>query len=210
MTLKLQHAAVAVTLALASWGAQATDHLLGLAGKLADATTSSFDSGSTHYDDWQLGLSGLDTSNAITVSAGDTIGVLITFDGQLTVPASVNLTFYTVAFDGSGFLGDPVATSGHYTLNLAGVPILSAASNCSTSSQMTNCWVRSSPGDNGPITFDEVLVNFKVDTLSAPVSLDHARFSYTLFSPAAVPEPLTSSLMLAGLAALALKRRRAD
>lgn len=207
MAFNLRQAAVATAFAVASLGAQAESHSISLNGVLGNASSFSFDSGSIHFDNWQLNLQGLDSDAPLTLSQGDTLRALITFDGPLTVPASVTLTYFTFALTGTGFVGD-VQTDGQYELKLNSVSVLAKPSNCGTATQMANCWVLFPP-NNGAITFDEVVVDFTVTALSAPVSIDGAEFSYSLFSPvAAVPEPMSAGLLLAGLAGLAWMRRR--
>lgn len=208
MPFNVRTVAVAATVALASWGAQATSYVYGLSGALADAQVSTFDNGGTRFDQWHLPLTGLDAGNEAIVQAGDTFRALITLDAPLTVPTSGNLTFYTFALGGSGFDGNSVGTSGQFSLKLAGVTLAGSSSNCGTSSQIAFCWVFLPPA-NATITFDEVLMDINIDTLAVPATVNSASFNYSLFSPSAVPEPMSSSLLLAGLAGLAWKRRRA-
>ena len=206
----IRYAALTAALALVSFGAQASNYVLNLSGTLASAGTNGFDSGGTHYDQWFLSLNGLDSSNAITLSQGDSVSAVITFDGPLTVPASVDRTSFVFVLAGPGFPSDPIQTSGTASLSLLGTSVASSATNCGTSTQIASCW-GTIPPDNGSVSFDQVTLNFSVDTLSTPGTANASVFAYTLFSPSApVPEPISSVLLLAGLGALVLRRRQSE
>ncbi len=200
--------AVAV-LALGIGQAQAANFSFDLTGIADDGSFSNQTIGSTRYDQWYLGLSGLDSTNAVLVSLGDTIDATITLDKSFTIPASVDLTFFI--FGLRGFSGIPAATDAS-TISFfnGGVPGPSGpigGGNCSSSGQLPSC-ILFSPPDNTPITFDKLTATFTISVLAEPSNLDNAFISYSLFSPA-IPEPETYAMLLAGLGLLgAIARRR--
>ena len=85
MTLRLKALALAAVLAGASQ-AHAADFTLSLTGMTADFAESPSTSGGVFYDNFYLPLQGLDASNAITVSLGDTIESTVTLDSHLHDP----------------------------------------------------------------------------------------------------------------------------
>lgn len=176
--------------------AQATTHDISLTGTLASGQFSSFDGGNTHYDQWLLQL---DTFSSISVSQGDSINATITLDQSFTMPASAQLTSFAFFMTGTSFPAIDTGTSGTTAFfNLTVPGSTGTTSSTTTSSQLANSVVFFPP-NNGAMTFNSLTSNFVIDTLGAPVTLNQASISYTLFSPSAVPEPETYAMLLAGL-----------
>jgi PEP-CTERM motif len=206
---RLLLAASAIALSVAH--AQATTFDLALTGVVADGTYASGNNILGHYDAWFLTVSGLDSTNAITVSQGDMIDAAVTLDTLFTIPASIERTVFSLILTGSSF--DPAIytnTSGTTSFfngssQVAGGPSIDN----SDSGQLANS-VIFFPPNNTAITFDSVASNFTITALSEQQSLDGAFIEYVLFSPT-VPEPSTWAMMLAALGGLGLaaSRRRA-
>ena len=161
--------ALAAALCVATVSTQATTHGLTLAGIIGDGVSSSYDFNTTHYDQWSLGLSGLDSGNAINVDVGDVINATITFDSSLTIPASIDLTWVELSLRGSSFPhGDTATGNGEITFfNGSVAGITATGGNCSTMDSFPICWTWSPP-DNGPITFDKVTLKAKACRSTRP------------------------------------------
>ena len=210
---RLMTLAAASAAALWVGQAQAATFDLELSGVVANGSFSSQEIGPTHFDQWFLSLSGLDAGNAITVSQGDTINATVTLDQPFTIPASAQITSFTLFLFGSAFPSIDTGTSGTTDFFLGGVQGPHGAASTGTCCQLANS-VDFFPPDNGAITFDKVVSSFTIDSLGQPVTLDGSAISYTLFSPiAGVPEPAGWALMLLGFgglgATLRSKRRLA-
>ena len=199
--------------ALALWAgqAQAATFSLNLTGVVANSQFFSFDSGGTHYDQWLLPLSGLDPSDQITVSQGDTIDATITLDQLFTIPASVQLTNIGFFLSGSAFPAINTGVTGTTTLFNGLTQVVTGSATTTTSSQLANTADFFSP-NNPAFTFDSMTSSFNIYDLSQSATLNNAAISYTLFSPSAVavPEPGTWAMMLIGLGGLgaAMRSRR--
>ena len=194
--------------ALCAGHAQAATFTLNLTGVVADGVFFHFNSGGTHYDQWLLPLMGLDSSNQITVSQGDTINATVTLDQLFTVPASQQLTSFSFLTTGSSFPAINTGVSGATTFFNGITPIKGGSGSTTTSSQLAND-VGFFPSNNTAFTFDSVTSNFTIDTLGQPATLDRASISYTLFSRA-VPEPASWAMLLIGFSGLgaAMRSRR--
>jgi PEP-CTERM motif len=195
------------TLCAATAVAQATTFNLGLTGALANESTYSFDSGGTHYDLWNLDLSGLNAGNAITLNNGDVVNTTITLDGAHTMPASVDGSFFFLQLRGSAFPTTETGVDSTTTFLLGGSPVLTRSSGVGTSGQISAGFYLPPP-TNLAYTFDKVVVSFTINTLAVPATIDSADMLTQLNSPTAVPEPETYALMLAGMAAMGFLVRR--
>lgn len=210
MSLTWNAGAAALALVMASVGQARAAHTdLALTGTVGNGQALVQVIGNTRYDQWFLQLDGLDANAAFSVSQGDSITATITLDQSLTVPASVDFTTLLLIFQGTGFAGDSVASSGSLDLSNLGSLVVNRVQSASSSGQLP-AGTGFGPPDNTAITFDSMVWTLSIDTLSQPANLDHALFYYTLFSPA-VPEPATYALMLLGVGALGglAKRRQA-
>jgi hypothetical protein len=218
-TLIKRSLAIAV-LALGIGQAQATVFNLNLSGTVSDGTYSSYDWNTTHYDTWWLNLSGLDSSNAISVAVGDTVNATITLDHSFTIPSSVDQTWIELSLSNSngGFpAGDTGTTNDTVAFFNGGVAGPSGTgSNCSSNGFFPSCNLFYGPSYPS-ITFDQVIMSFDVEKFGtmAPgetATLDSAQFGYYLFSPAQVvspvSEPETYSMILVGLGLLGVMARR--
>lgn len=208
----VQRALAASAFALVVGHAHAATYTLDLHGVVADGATGHFDGGGVHYDQYSVYLTGLDSTNSFTVVEGDVINATVTFDEELTIPASVTRTNFAFFVEGDTF--PSVDTGVHGTISIFDGPnlVLSQGSGAGTSGFLANT-IDIYPPDNGPITFDSFTSSFTIDTLSDPGTVNRAVFDYTLVGPAAVPEPAAWALMLVGFgglgAALRLSHRSA-
>ena len=199
-------AGLAFALALGVGQANAGTVTLNLSGKPSKAILGAFESGSEFFKTWDLSLSGLDPTT--TLSQGDTVQVTLTLDDPLTVPASTDYTFYALYLFSSGFASVPTQTTGSMTF-------FDGGSQVATGSAVTGGFgavdktVSFTPPNNGAMTFDSVTLDFSIDELASPQTVDTAVFAYQLASPA-VPEPGTWALILSGCGGLglALRHRR--
>lgn len=192
--------AASVAFALIVGSAQAANFDLTLTSTVASVTYDSFTSGGTHYDQGVFTLSGLDDTDSITVSNGDTIDATITLDQPFTVPGSQQLTSYVLGLTGPGFPSGSTGTSGTTNFYLAGNFVNGGSAGTSTAEQIASS-VAFDPPNNGALTFDTVTSDFTITQLSGPATLDNAIFYYTLFS-SAVPETSTWAMMLVGFGGL--------
>ena len=202
--------ALVVACSLWAGSAQAAEHNITLTGVVADGFFQPpFSIGGTTYDQWSLGLSGLDAGSPLAVELGDTFNVTILLDTAFTVPASVTLTAFGLGLGGSGFPDVDTATSENLFNFYSGIDLVKSGgpSSTSTHGQIPSSIIFFSP-DNGAFTFDSVKTSFKISTLSDPGTLDFAVLSYTLFSPAAVPEPTTWAMMIIGFGGVGALMRR--
>jgi PEP-CTERM motif len=203
-------AALATALVLCPVKSQAASYTLDLTGTIAFGTFNSFDGPTTHFDSWMLVLGGLDPMNAITVEMGDVITLNVMLDGDFTVPASVDRTFFYAQFRGPSFPSGPNEVSGNFTFLNGGVDVLTSLPVLSSGAEGTFLSATTSfnPPANTAFTFDELTTTFTIDVLSGPAVLDFANLGYQLDSP--VPEPSAAILLgLGGLSFIGLRRRRA-
>ena len=101
-------AAVAMATFAIAGVAKAAADTLDLTGVVADSTYGTANFGGTSYSTWMLPLSGLDVTNAITVSQGDHIDGNIDLDQAFTVkiPQSNAPTFFDLVLTGVFPAGD--------------------------------------------------------------------------------------------------------
>ena len=202
----LAGAAALSALFLAS-GAQAASFTLNLNGQVANFTQQTLTCCGSSFDAHFLNLTGLDSSNAITVNQGDTINATVTLDQLLTVPASQVRTDFLLFVNGTGLPSNPTAVSGTFTLFNGATQIASYTYSSSTSGGLAN-FAAIFPPNNVAFTFDSFTDNFSIDTLAQTSVLNNSSIEYALVS-VAVPEPAAWALMLigVGLAGAALRRQ---
>jgi len=151
---------------------------------------------------FSLPLSGLDSTNPITVVQGDILDVTVTLDQAKTIPTSPYYTNLLLFLNGSTFPAENTGVNGTFTfyLNDAVVNVFSYGS---TTSQALASYAAVFPPYNGSFTFDSFTDDFTINTLGTPATLDSSRFEYDLVS-SAVPEPSTWAMMLLGFAGLGI------
>jgi hypothetical protein len=206
----ITYLAAAVAAALLSGHAQAAT-AIDLQGDISAFNEFQQDFGGLHFDQFLLTLTGLDNSNAFTVSQGDEVDATVSLNGLLTVPLSkvrTDLIFYLF---GTGFSG---STGMHGVLNFYdGAVLVNSFGYSSGSTGQLAGFAAVFPPDNGAFSFDSFTATLLIDTLSSPVTLNGSGFQYALVSNAvAVPEPATWAMMLLGFgllgAGMRSRRRR--
>ncbi|HLZ84662.1 MAG TPA: PEPxxWA-CTERM sorting domain-containing protein [Caulobacteraceae bacterium] len=198
----LKSLAVAGVAALAAGQAQATTFSDSLSGVVANFTHSSFNSGGKHYDRYILPLSGLDSTNAFTVSMGDTIDSTVTLDMPYTIPVSMLYTNILEIHTGSSFPNENTAVTGTFSFFDGGTLVNTFNYISSTSGSLAS-YTANFPPTNAAFTWDSFTNDFTIDTLATPATLDGAYFFYDLVSAGgAVPEPAAWTMMLVGFGLL--------
>ena len=181
---------------------QAAVFNLSLTGQVANFVESQFDSGGTHVDEFDLALSGLDPSNAITVSQGDEIDSTVTLDSTYTIAASQLQTNLLHFLFGSNFPAEPTEVgSGTFTFYDGVTPVLTLNFGSSTFGALVG-FAFTLPPNNGAFTFDSFTDDYTITNLATPATLDSSEFTYQLLSTAVVPEPATWVMMLIGFGGL--------
>jgi hypothetical protein len=196
MKLVVKSLAVAGVVALAAGQAQATTFTDNLSGLVSNFTEQQFNFNGDHYQRFILPLSGLDSSNAFTVSQGDMIDSTVTLDQPYTIPTSQLYTNILEIHTGSAFPNENTAVDGTFTFFLAGSPVATFTYISTTSDQLAS-YTANFPPNNGAFTWDSFTNDFTIDTLATPATLDGSYFFYDLVS-SAVPEPAAWAMMLLG------------
>lgn len=203
---------LAVASAAVAWGgfAQAATFNLNLSGALADYVVEpSFDCCGFHVAPSFLPLTGLDGTDSITVNQGDVFTVTVTLDGSLTIPASVSRTDVTLLLTGSAFPSENTGLENEVVdfTNL-GSEVLHISGESTTTSSQLAVFNPLFPPDNGPLTFDQIVYSFDIQTLGQSATLDGASLNFDrLAATAGVPEPASWALMLLGFGGLGVTLR---
>jgi hypothetical protein len=157
----------------------------------------------SHYTNWELALSGLDSSNSFSVAVGDTINVTIQLDHSFLFPAPP-VSFQSFTF---WLKGSPSAIGFNTTTEVNLTPLNGA--NAGPTYSSTGCGAGSSVGASpflcasafysniSPIQFDSLLLSMQVISLTSPFVVNGTYFSWNLQTP--VPEAPTLALMLLGM-----------
>lgn len=197
MTFSLKSLAALAALTIAASGAHAATYTVTQTGAIADFQASQFDFGGNHYNRFILPLSGLDSSNAFTVSQGDSIDATVTLDGAYTIPQSQLYTNILQIFTGSAFPNENTGVDGTFTF-FDGLTQVASFGYSSTTSGDLASYAANFPPNNGAFTFDSFTNDLVINTLATPATVDGGYFFYDLVSHA-VPEPATWAMMLVGL-----------
>ncbi len=184
--------------AAASQPAQAASFGLTLSGNVADFFNFPAECCGVSFNEFSLDLSGLDASNAITVSQGDTINAVVTLDQLYTIPASPDRTDILLYLFGSAFPDEDTGVQGTFTFFSGGVEVASYGYGSGTSNQLA-AFAALSPPNNTALTFDSFTNDLTITKLAQSATLDRANFTYSLDTTIpAVPEPASWAMMIGG------------
>jgi hypothetical protein len=200
--------------ALAAPIAHANTYDLTLTGMVANFMESHFSIGPVMFDQFFFPLSGLDSSNQLTVFVGDTINSTVTFDAPLTIPASQYRTDIAHYYFGNftSFPPNDVSASGTVTFFDGATPVATFPWGGSGAASVVGVNILFKP-DNGPLTFTSFTDSLTIASIPAPslATLNESDFVYALGSTA-VPEPQAWIMMLVGFGGMgawaATARRR--
>ena len=196
MTILMKALAAVAGLTIGASTAHATVYTTTQTGAVANFQASQFTFGGNHYDRFILPLSGLDSSNAFTVSLGDTIDATVTLDGLYTIPTSQLYTNILQIFTGSGFPNENTGVDGTFTFYNGGTQVASFNYSSTTSGSLAS-YTANFPLNNVAFTFNSFTNAVHINDLATPATLDGGYFFYDLVSSAA-PEPATWTMMLVG------------
>ena len=213
MNARIKLLTASAVLVLTCRSANAANFNLSLTGDVSNFNEYQFDSGNRHYDSFDLGLSGLDSTNAITVSQGDTVHASVALDSAYTIPMSPDHTDFLLYLEGSNF---PAENTGNFgTFNFYnGAALVRSFTFGSTTSDQLSSYAAFYGANNTAFTFDSFTDDFTIDTLAQPATLDSSFLSYSVVSQTAgaVPEPATWAMMVGGFAVIggSLRARRKE
>jgi len=197
-------AAVAALGAGAASQSHATAFTLSLTGDPTTFTETQFISGSSAYDQFSMGLSGLDATNAITVSQGDTISSTVTLTSAYTIGTASGHTDILQFFFGEGFPSENTGVDGTFNF-YDGASLVATFGYSSTTSSSLASYTANFPPGNPAFTFDSFTNDLTINDLATSATLDNSSFSYALVTP--VPEPATWVMMMLGVGAAGLALR---
>ncbi len=190
--------------------AQAATYSVALSGDVSTFQVSNFPFNGQTYDEYSLNLTGLDSSDSITVSQGDTIDATVTLSSAYTIPASMARTDFLLELTGSSFPSENTGVAGTFTLFDGDTQVGQFGYGSTTSDQLSN-YAAILPPENGAYTITSFTDDFTIGQLTMSATLDGSNFTYALVSNG-VPEPISWATMLVGLAAvggMARSRRQA-
>jgi hypothetical protein len=186
--------------------ASATTYNLELSGNSSNLAVNSFTAfgGGTQG---LLGLSGLDATNAISVVQGDSVNVVVTLSGLITIPMATGQTVVDDLFAGLGFDGSDVHANSVITFYNGSTPV-AYIGDAGTAGQVAS-GIQYGPGTT--LSFDHYTDSFTINELTGTASLTSATFTYDRFNPTPAPEPATWMLTIAGMGVVggAMRRKRA-
>jgi hypothetical protein len=169
---------------------------LSLSGKVGEFSESQSDVGGLRFDQFELVLSGLDASNAIAVSQGDTVNITVTLDDDYWIPASELDTPFIQSLTGV-FPPGKTDVSGVFNLLCDGMPEATIVYDSSSLGQLRSLGIVGP--DKTAIEFDSFTNNFTIGSLASPATLVSSSFSFIHVS-SSVPELSSWAMMLLGFA----------
>jgi hypothetical protein len=203
----MKYLAAGAVAALIGGSAQAASFDVALKGQVANFTNFQIPFNGMLFNEFSLNLTGLDSTDAITVSQGDTINATVTLDSAYTIPTSQIRTDLLLFLSGSAFPAENTGVNGTFNFYNAGMLVNSFSYDSTTSGQLASFAAVFAP-NNGAFTFDSFTNDFTINTLMTSATLDGSNFTYALVSH--IPEPASWAIMLMGFAGLGatLRARR--
>jgi hypothetical protein len=200
----MKYLGLAAVAALIAGQAQATTFDVSLTGQVSNFSEAQFNFDGLHFDQFSLPLSGLDGTDAITVSQGDMINATVTLDMPYTIPASMVRTDFLLFLTGSSFPSENTGVNGTFSFFDGGAPGPTFGYGSTTSNQLSS-FAAIFPPNNTPITFDSFTDDFTINSLPTSATLDGSSLTYDLVSN--VPEPGAWAMMLVGFGGLGMAMR---